>query len=281
VQAARGKDRKFSFEFFPPKTPEGAAKLQDTVKQLAQLHPDFFSVTYGAGGTTREGTLATVLAIRDAGHHAAPHLSCIASTRAGLAEVIAQYRGHGIRHIVALRGDMPSGLAAAGDFRYASELVRFIREQTGDWFHIEVAAYPEYHPQSRKAHQDLLAFKAKIDAGANAAITQYFYNADSYFHFVDEARALGIEVPIVPGIMPINNFTQLARFSDACGAEIPRWMRMKLEGFGDDTASIKAFGMDVVTHLCDRLLAGGAPGLHIYTMNQAGPTSTLWQRLGL
>jgi len=222
-----------------------------------------------------------VLAIRDAGHAAAPHISCVASTRAGLAEVIAQYRENGIRHIVALRGDMPSGLAAAGDFRYASELVRFIREETGDWFHIEVAAYPEYHPQARKPHQDLLAFKAKVDAGADAAITQYFYNADSYFHFVDEARALGIAVPIVPGIMPINNFAQLARFSDACGAEIPRWMRMKLEGFGDDTASIKAFGMDVVTHLCDRLLAGGAPGLHIYTMNQAGPTSTLWQRLGL
>ncbi len=281
METARGKDRKFSFEFFPPKTPEGTAKLRDTVKQLSQLGPDFFSVTYGAGGTTREGTLATVLAIRDAGHAAAPHLSCIASSRAGLAEVIAQYRGHGIRHIVALRGDMPSGLAAAGDFRYASELVRFIREESGDWFHIEVAAYPEYHPQARRAHQDLLAFKAKVDAGANAAITQYFYNADSYFHFVDEARALGIAVPIVPGIMPINNFAQLARFSDACGAEIPRWMRMKLEGFGDDTASIKAFGMDVVTQLCDRLLAGGAPGLHVYTMNQAGPTSTLWQRLGL
>jgi methylenetetrahydrofolate reductase (NADPH) len=273
--------RKFSFEFFPPKTPEGAAKLQETVKQLAQLHPDFFSVTFGAGGSTREGTLSTVLRIRDAGHAAAPHLSCIASTRATLAEVIAEYKRHGIRHIVALRGDMPSGLAAAGDFRYASELVGFIREQTGDWFHIEVAAYPEYHPQARKPHQDLLAFKAKIDAGADAAITQYFYNVDSYFHFVDEARALGISVPIVPGIMPINNFAQLARFSDACGAEIPRWMRLKLEGYGDDTASIKAFGMDVVTDLCDKLLAGGAPGLHIYTMNQAGPSSTLWQRLGL
>jgi len=281
MNTRRGDGRKFSFEFFPPKTPEGAEKLQGTVKQLAQLRPDFFSVTYGAGGSTREGTLSTVLRIRDAGHAAAPHLSCIASTRESLAEVIAQYKGHGIRHIVALRGDMPSGLAAAGDFRYASELVRFIREETGDWFHIEVAAYPEYHPQARKPQQDLAAFKAKIEAGANAAITQYFYNVDSYFHFVDEARALGIEVPIVPGIMPINNFSQLARFSDACGAEIPRWMRLKLEGFGDDAASIKAFGMDVVTDLCDRLLAGGAPGLHIYTMNQAGPASTLWQRLGL
>lgn len=277
----RGEGRKFSFEFFPPKTPEGAAKLQDTVRQLGQLEPDFFSVTFGAGGSTREGTLSTVLGIRDAGHAAAPHISCVASTRAQLAEVIAQYKAQGIRHIVALRGDMPSGLAAAGEFRYASELVAFIREQTGDWFHIEVAAYPEVHPQARKAQQDLLAFKAKIDAGANAAITQYFYNPDAYFHFVEQAEALGVKVPIVPGIMPINNFTQLARFSDACGAEIPRWIRLKLEGYGDDTASIKAFGMDVVTHLCDRLLDGGAPGLHVYTMNQAGPSSTLWQRLGL
>jgi methylenetetrahydrofolate reductase (NADH) len=281
MQSQLGRGRLYSFEFFPPKTPEGMTKLQATVKQLAQLKPHFFSVTYGAGGSTREGTLATVLQIREAGHAAAPHISCIASTRESLREVIGQYRGHGIRHIVALRGDMPSGLAAAGDFRYASELVKFIRDETGDWFHIEVAAYPEYHPQARKPQQDLAAFKAKIDAGANAAITQYFYNADSYFHFVDEAEALGINVPIVPGIMPINNFSQLARFSDACGAEIPRWMRLKLEGFGDDVASVKAFGMDVVTDLCDKLLAGGAPGLHIYTMNQAGPSATLWQRLGL
>ena len=272
---------KYSFEFYPPKTPEGAQKLEETVRQLAQLKPDFFSVTYGAGGSTREGTLNTVLKIREAGHHAAPHISCIASTRAALAEVIANYKAHGIRHVVALRGDMPSGLAAGGEFRYASELVRFIREQTGDWFHIEVAAYPEYHPQARKPQEDLKAFKAKIDAGADAAITQYFYNPDAYFHFVDQAAAAGIRVPIVPGVMPINNFSQLARFSDACGAEIPRWMRLKLEGFGDDTASIKAFGLDVVTDLCDKLLAGGAPGLHVYTMNLAGPTSTLWQRLGL
>jgi methylenetetrahydrofolate reductase (NADPH) len=277
----RGEGRKFSFEFYPPKTPEGAAKLQATVKQLGQLHPDFFSVTFGAGGSTREGTLSTVLGIRDAGHAAAPHLSCVASTRESVAEVIDDYKSKGIRHIVALRGDLPSGLAAAGEFRYASELVRFIREQTGDWFHVEVACYPEYHPQARKAQQDLAAFKAKIDAGADGAITQYFYNPDAYFHFVEQAEALGITVPIVPGIMPINNFTQLARFSDACGAEIPRWMRLKLEGYGDDTASVKAFGMDVVTQLCDRLLEGGAPGLHVYTMNQAGPTSTLWQRLGL
>jgi methylenetetrahydrofolate reductase (NADPH) len=273
--------RVFSFEFYPPKSAEGVAKLRATWKQLAQLRPGFFSVTYGAGGSTREGTLSTVLEIRSDGHEAAPHISCVASTREGLREVIEQYRDHGIRHIVALRGDMPSGLAMAGELRYASELVGFIRELTGDWFHIEVAAYPEYHPQARKAHHDIQAFKAKVDAGATSAITQYFYNPDAYFHFVDQARALGIAIPIVPGIMPINNFSQLARFSDACGAEIPRWMRLKLEGFGDDSASIKAFGLDVVTDLCDRLLAGGAPGLHFYTMNMAGPSSTIWQRLGL
>ena len=273
--------RDFSFEFYPPKTPEGVAKLRTTWKQLAQLRPAFFSVTYGAGGSTREGTLSTVLEIRDDGHHAAPHISCVASTRAALREVIHQYKDHGIRHTVALRGDLPSGLAMSGEFRYASDLVAFIREETGDWFHIEVAAYPEYHPQARKPQQDIAAFKAKVDAGADSAITQYFYNPDAYFHFVDQARALGIAIPIVPGIMPINNFSQLARFSDACGSEIPRWMRLKLEGFGDDSASIKAFGLDVVTDLCDRLLAGGAPGLHFYTMNMAGPSSTIWQRLGL
>jgi methylenetetrahydrofolate reductase (NADPH) len=273
--------RTYSFEFYPPKTPEALARLRATVQQLGQLKPAFFSVTYGAGGTTREGTLATVLQIRDDGYAAAPHISCIAQTRDSVREVVEGYKAHGIRHIVALRGDMPSGLAAAGDFRYASELVRFIREETGDWFHIEVAGYPEYHPQARKPDDDLKAFKAKVDAGANAAITQYFYNADAYFHFVEQARALGIAVPIVPGIMPINNFSQLARFSDACGAEIPRWMRLKLEGYGDDAASIKAFGMDVVTDLCDKLLSGGAPGLHVYTMNMAGPASILWQRLGL
>jgi methylenetetrahydrofolate reductase (NADPH) len=265
-----------SFEFFPPKTPEGAQKLRATWKQLGQLHPAFFSVTYGAGGSTREGTLATVLEIRGDGHEAAPHLSCVASSRAQLAEVIQAYKAQGIRHIVALRGDLPSGLAAAGEFRYASELVKFIREETGDWFHVEVAAYPEYHPQARRAQDDLKAFKAKVDAGADGAITQYFYNADAYFHFVEQARALGIAVPIVPGIMPINNFSQLARFSDACGAEIPRWIRLKLESFADDTASVKAFGLDVVTELCDRLITGGAPGLHFYTMNMAGPTSTIW-----
>ncbi len=275
------RERIFSFEFFPPKSPEGIEKLRAARRQLAQLKPGFFSVTYGAGGSTRDGTLATVLEIRREGHPAAPHVSCIASTRESLREVIAQYKANDIRHIVALRGDLPSGLAVSGEFRYASELVRFIREETGDWFQIEVACYPEYHPQARRPDQDLAAFKAKIDAGANAAITQYFYNPDAYYHFVEQAEAMGIGVPIVPGIMPINNFSQLARFSDACGAEIPRWMRLKLEGFGDDTASIKAFGLDVVTELCDRLLASGAPGLHFYTLNQAGPTSTIWQRLGL
>ena len=281
MESQRGRDRVFSFEFFPPKTAEGIAKLRSTRQQLAQLDPAFFSVTYGAGGSTREGTLATVLEIRKAGSPAAPHLSCIASTRESLREVIAQYKANDIRHIVALRGDLPSGLAVSGELRYASDLVRFIREETGDWFAIEVACYPEYHPQARRPQQDLNAFKAKVDAGANSAITQYFYNPDAYFHFVDQVEAMGIDIPIVPGIMPINNFSQLARFSDACGAELPRWMRLRLEGFGDDSASIKAFGLDVVTELCDRLLSAGAPGLHFYTLNQAGPTSTIWQRLGL
>ncbi len=281
METQRSRPRSFSFEFFPPKTPEGMEKMRAARRQLAQLNPAFFSVTYGAGGSTRDGTLAAVLQIRADGSEAAPHVSCIASTRETIREVIGQYRAHDIKRIVALRGDMPSGLAVSGDFRYASELVRFVREETGDAFHIEVAAYPEYHPQARRASQDLAAFKAKVDAGANSAITQYFYNADAYFHFVDQVEAMGIDIPIVPGIMPIHNFTQLARFSDACGAEIPRWMRLKFEGFGDDSASIRSFGLDVVTQLCDTLLAQGAPGLHFYTMNQAGPSSTLWQRLGL
>lgn len=281
MQSQRDLPRLFSFEFFPPKSPEGIEKLRATRRQLGQLKPAFFSVTYGAGGSTRAGTLAAVLEIRADGHEAAPHVSCIASTRDSIREVIAEYRRSGIKRIVALRGDMPSGLAVSGDFRYASELVKFIRDETADAFHIEVACYPEYHPQARKAQADLAAFKAKIDAGADSAITQYFFNADAYFHFVEQCEAMGIGVPIVPGVMPIQNFSQLARFSDACGAEIPRWMRLKLEGFGDDTASIRAFGLDVVTELCDRLLSQGAPGLHFYTMNQAGPSSTIWQRLGL
>ena len=273
--------RAFSFEFFPPKTPEGRAKLRDTWQQLAQLEPRFFSVTFGAGGSTQQGTLETVLEIRKAGHEAAPHLSCVASSRDEIAAILATYKANGIRHIVALRGDLPSGVAMAGELRYASELVAFIRETTGDWFNIEVGCYPEYHPQTRNAPDEIRNFKRKVDAGANAAMTQYFYNADAYFRFVDECEAAGISIPIVPGIMPIGNFATLARFSDACGAEIPRWMRIKLEGYRDDVASIRAFGLDVVTALCDRLLTAGAPGLHFYTLNQAGLTSTIWQRLGL
>jgi methylenetetrahydrofolate reductase (NADPH) len=281
VQSQSKYPRAFSFEFFPPKTPEGKLKLRETWKQLGQLKPRFFSVTFGAGGSTREGTLDTVLEIRAAGHDAAPHLSCIASSREELAAQLERYKSSGIRHIVALRGDLPSGLAASGELRYASDLVRFIRETTGDWFQIEVACYPEYHPQTRNAVDEITNFKRKVDAGANAAITQYFYNAEAYYRFVDAAEAAGINVAIVPGIMPISNFSQLARFSEACGTEIPRWMRFRLESFRDDSASIRAFGLDVVTRMCDELLQAGAPGLHFYTLNQAGLTSTIWQRLGL
>ena len=273
--------RNFSFEFFPPKTPEGTAKLRETVRQLAQFDPAFFSVTFGAGGSTQEGTLATVLDIREAGYAAAPHISCIGSTRDSIRAVIHRYKDAGIRHTVALRGDLPSGMAVAGEFRHATDLVTFIREETGDHFHIEVAAYPEYHPQARGAREDLENFKRKVEAGANSAMTQYFYNPDAYFHFVEQAEAMGVTIPIVPGIMPIGSFSQLARFSDACGAEIPRWVRRKMEGYGDDNASIRAFGLDLVTDLCAKLLDGGAPGLHFYTLNQAGLSSTIWQRLGL
>ena len=273
--------RTFSFEFFPPKSEQGKEKLRATWKQLGQLKPKFFSCTFGAGGSTREGTLETVLEIRAAGFDAAPHLSCIASSRAELKGQIEKYKAHGIRHVVALRGDLPSGLAASGELRYANELVSFIREITGDWFHIEVACYPEYHPQTRSAADEIRNFKRKVDAGANSAITQYFFNKDAYFRFVEECEAAGITLPIVPGIMPIGNFTQLARFSDACGAEIPRWLRFRLESYRDDTASIRSYGLDVVTRLCDDLLSAGAPGLHFYTLNQAGLTSTIWQRLGL
>ena len=281
MQSQRAHSRTFSFEFFPPSTPEGAERLRATTRQLAQLKPKFFSVTFGAGGSTRERTLGTVLEIRAMGYAAAPHISCVASTRDSVREMLQRYKDNGIRHTVALRGDLPSGLAAAGEFRYANELVEFIRAEFGSHFHIDVAAYPEYHPQARGAAEDLANFKRKVDAGADSAITQYFYNADAYYHFVDQCEAAGITIPIVPGIMPINRFAQLARFSDACGAEIPRWIRRKLESFGDDTASIRSFGLDVVTQLCDRLLRGGAPGLHFYTLNQAGPTTTIWQRLGL
>ena len=273
--------RIFSFEFFPPKTAEGVDKLRATREQLAHLNPKFFSVTFGAGGSTRDRTLETVREIQAAGSAAAPHLSCIGSTEDNIREILNAYRAQGIRHLVALRGDLPSGSMDAGEFNYANELVEFIRKETGDWFEIEVAAYPEVHPQARSYTADLANFKRKVDAGADSAITQYFFNADAYFRFVEDARASGVAIPIVPGIMPIGNYVQLARFSDACGAEIPRWLRKKLETYGDDLVSLRAFGLDVVTGLCDRLLAGGAPGLHFYTMNQAGPTTTIWQRLGL
>lgn len=273
--------RTFSFEFFPPNTPEGQEKLRETTRQLAQLKPEFFSVTFGAGGSTRERTLGTVLDIRAQGYAAAPHISCIASTTASVREMLQRYKDSGIRHLVALRGDLPSGLATAGEFRYANELVSFIRTEFGDHFVIEVAAYPEYHPQARTPQEDLTNFRRKVDAGANSAITQYFYNSGAYYHFVEQCDAMGLNIPIVPGIMPIGRFSQLARFSDACGAEIPRWIRKKLEGYGDDTASIRAFGLDVVTALCDELLRNGAPGLHFYTLNQAGLTTTIWRRLGL
>ena len=268
-----------SIEFFPPKTPEGADKLRVARQKLAELNPKYFSVTFGAGGSTQHGTLSTVLEILSEGHEAAPHLSCIGGTRESIRAILQEFKDKGIRRVVALRGDLPSGYGGAGELRYASDLVEFIRQETGDWFHIEVAAYPEMHPQARSPQDDLQAFARKVQAGANAAITQYFYNPDAYFQFVDNARKLGVDVPIVAGIMPITNFTQLMRFSDMCGAEIPRWIRLKLASFGDDSASIKAFGLDVVSGLCERLLAGGAPGLHFYSMNQAAATTAVWQRI--
>ncbi len=270
-----------SIEFFPPQTTEGMEKLRATRTRLAALKPEFFSVTYGAGGSTRETTLATVMEIAAEGYSAAPHLSCIGSTRAGIREMLTAFIGRDIRRIVALRGDLPSGMADAGEFRYANELVEFIRAETGARFHIEVAAYPEWHPQAKSPREDLLNFKRKVEAGASSAITQYFYNTDAYEHFVAEARALGVSVPIVPGIRPIASFSKLARLSDACGAEIPRWMRRKFESFGDDRDSIRAFGLDVVTELCQRLIERGAPGLHFYSMNQSGLTLELCNRLGL
>lgn len=270
-----------SFEFFPPKTQEGVEKLRATRLQLAQLKPEFFSVTFGAGGSTRDRTLETVLEIQAEGHQAAPHLSCVAATHDSIRSLLDEYKAHGIRRIVALRGDIPSGMVELGEFRYAADLVAYIRQEYGDWFHLEVAAYPEFHPEAPCAAADLDNFAAKVKAGADSAITQYFYNPDAYFRFVDECAGRGVDIPIVPGIMPISNYQQLARFSDACGAEIPRWVRKRLEGFGSDLPGLQAFGLDVVTDLCDKLLRGGAPGLHFYTLNQAGAVSTLWQRLGL
>ena len=270
-----------SFEFFPTKTPEGAVKLRAVRQQLYALKPQFCSVTYGAGGSTQEGTFAMVGEILAEGQSAAAHFSCIGATRASVRNELAQLQVIGVKRLVALRGDLPSGYGIGGEFQYASDLVAFIREETGDHFHIEVAAYPEIHPQAKSPQADLQAFATKVRAGANSAITQYFFNADAYFRFVDDAQRLGLEVPIVPGIMPILGSTQLMRFSDACGAEIPRWLRLRLQSFGDDTASIRAFGLDVITSLCEQLRSGGAPALHFYTMNQSAATLELCRRLGV
>ena len=268
-----------SFEFFPPKTPEGADKLRLARAALYALKPEFCSVTYGAGGSTQDGTFATVAEILAEGVGAASHFSCIGATRAGVLEQLKRLRTMGVKRLVALRGDLPSGYGAGGEFPYASDLVAFVREQTGSDFRIEVACYPEVHPQARSPEADLQAFAAKVRAGADAAITQYFYNTDAYFRFVDDAYRIGADVPVVPGIMPITSSTQLLRFSDACGAEIPRWIRLRLQGFGDDSASIRAFGLDVVTDLCDQLCTAGVPGLHFYTMNQSAATLEICRRL--
>ncbi|MES2918643.1 MAG: methylenetetrahydrofolate reductase [NAD(P)H] [Pseudomonadota bacterium] len=275
--------KRFSFEFFPPKTEVGAAKLREVYKALAPLKPEYFSVTYGAGGSTRDRSLGTVLELqRDSGRPAAPHLSCIGDSKDDLAELLDSYKENGIRHIVALRGDLPSGHGlGSGELAYAADLVRFIRQRHGDHFQIEVAAYPECHPQAAHLGQDIRNFVYKVEQGASSAITQYFFNADSYFHFVAEVHRQGVDIPIIPGIMPITNFANLIRFSDACGAEVPRWIRKQVAAYGDDTASIQRFGEHVVTDLCAQLLNGGAPGLHFYTMNQAEPTLTLWNNLGL
>lgn len=269
-------------EFFPPKTPEAEENLLRCVQELAPLKPRFCSVTFGAAGSTREKTFETVIQIqKDLGLEAAPHISCIASTRENIRSILHAYRDNGIRHIVALRGDIPSGTLSSGEFRYANELVTFIREETGEHFHIEVAAYPEMHPQARSLENDLQNFKRKVDAGANAAITQYFFNPEAYFRFIDDCEKLGIEIPIVPGIMPITNYSQISRFSEMCGADIPRWMRKRLEAYGDDRASIRAFGLEVITDLCQRLLEQGSPGLHFYTLNQSQAVSGIWKNLGL
>ena len=268
-----------SFEFFPPNTSVGSEKLKTVVADLAAVKPEFFSVTYGAGGSTRDKTLATVKDIAALGHEAAPHLSCVGSTAESIAEILATYRDQGIRRLVALRGDLPSGTAVAGEFRYAADLIEFIRKTQGsDWF-IEVAAYPEYHPQQRYARRDLEHFAAKVKAGADSAITQFFFNSDAYFHFVDEVRALGVTVPIVPGIMPIHNYARIAQFAQRDGIEIPRWVALKMEGYMDDAASVRAFGIDVVSRLCERLVAGGAPGIHFYTLNQSALSLEVCKRL--
>jgi methylenetetrahydrofolate reductase (NADPH) len=269
-----------SFEFYPPQTPEGVERLTVVRQRLAALKPEYFSVTFGAGGSTQDRTLETIKQIHAEGHVATPHLSCVGSTRDNVRALLLAYKDMGIKHIVALRGDLPSGMHSIGEFQYANELVSFIRSQTGDHFHIEVAAYPEFHPQAKSARDDMLNFKRKMNAGANSAITQYFYNPDAYFRFADECRKLGVTAPIVPGIMPIVRFSQLARFSDNCGAEIPRWMRKTMEGYGDDMESIQNFGLDVVTRLCEKLIAGGAPAMHFYTLNQATASLEILKRLG-
>jgi methylenetetrahydrofolate reductase (NADPH) len=268
-----------SFEFFPPNTPVGSEKLRGVVQELAATRPEFFSVTYGAGGSTREKTLSTVSDIAALGHEAAAHLSCVGSTKDGIAEILETYRERGIHRLVALRGDLPSGTATAGEFRYASELIAFIREREANHWHIEAAAYPEVHPQQRYAKRDLEHFAAKMKAGADAAITQFFFNADAYFHFVDEVRAMGVTQPIVPGIMPFHNYARIAQFAQRDGIDIPRWVAMKMEGFMDDAASIRAFGVDVITKLCERLIAGGAPSIHFYTLNQSALTLDICRRL--
>ena len=270
-----------SLEFFPPKTPEGVEKLRKVRQELYALKPEFCSVTYGAGGSTRTGTFDTVQEILQEGVDAASHFSCVGATRETVREQLQQLQAMGVKRLVALRGDLPSGHGVGGEFTYASDLVRFIRDETGDAFHIEVAGYTDMHPQAKSMQADIRALKAKVDAGANGVITQYFFNADGYFRYVEDARKLGVQVPIVPGIMPITNSSQLIRFSDSCGAEIPTWLRLRLQEFGDDVASIQAFGMDVVTSMCQRLLEGGAPSLHFYTMNQSAATLELCRRLGL
>jgi methylenetetrahydrofolate reductase (NADPH) len=268
-----------SFEFFPPKTADGLEKLRATRAELATLNPKFVSVTFGAGGSTQQGTLDLVVEMKRDGLEAAPHLSCIGATRDSIRQILKHYQDHDIRHIVALRGDLPSGMGEMGEFRYASDLVEFIRAETGDWFRIEVAAYPEYHPQARSPRHDLDAFVRKIKAGADAAITQYFFNPDAYFRYVDDVRKLGVDVPVTPGIMPITNHSQLMRFSDMCGAEVPRWIAKRLEAFGDDRESIREFGIEVVTDLCQRLLDQGVPGLHFYTLNSAAASRSIYERL--
>ncbi|GAA3565505.1 MULTISPECIES: methylenetetrahydrofolate reductase [NAD(P)H] [Marinobacter] len=281
MQSQKQFKRRFSFEFFPPKTDQGREKLQLVRNRLAEVNPDFFSVTFGAGGSTRDRTIETVLNLHKQGISTAPHLSCVGGTREEIGELLDLYRENGINRIVALRGDLPSGMGASGELRYANDLVAFIREHSGDHFNLEVAAYPEFHPQARNAEEDLKNFARKVQAGANSAITQYFFNADSYFYFIDRLEKMDVTIPVVPGIMPIVNFSSLVRFSDMCGAEIPRWIRKQLEAYGDDTTSIRKFGEEVVTEMCQKLLDAGAPGLHFYTLNQAEASLNIWNNLGL